>query len=104
MDQQDKLDAALWTAVLNDNIENAAALLRMGADPDASSDKAYISDIEAYRERQKAAHPNAWFPEGSILIGDKGLCEGKKWKPLNVAAAHGQEKIVERLHAAGGRG
>lgn len=104
MDQQDKLDAELWKAVLNNNVEAAGALLRLGADPDAEPEKAYIGDIEAYIDRQKKANPDAWFPDGDLVIGSDRIYCGNGWLPLDLAAAHGQAEISELLHKAGGRG
>jgi hypothetical protein len=102
MDHQDKLDAELWRAVLNNNVYDVWKLLDAGADPDAELEKAYKVDIEAYKKRQQKANPDIRCP--NMFIGSDFFYEGKNWRPLNVAAAHGQAEISELLHQTGGRG
>lgn len=100
---QEEIDADLWKVVLENQTAGVDALLWKGANPETSFyDGAYKSDIDAYRERQKEAFPEA-LQDGDecILVGSKGILPGGDFTPIHVAAAHGMTGVVMTLHRQG---
>ena len=100
---QEEMDADLWKAVLENHTAGVDALLWKGANPETSFYYgAYKSDIDAYRERQREAFPEARQDgDECILVGSKGVVPGGDFAPIHVAAAHGMTGVVMTLHRQG---